>query len=152
MERRSVPYGGYGAGSAAVPVVSVKRPVAGIRFGDGDLIPPDSLRRCKVCKQPIEHLDARRVTCGHPRCQRANRNSKRLRPGTNPSIARAATDWQDHYQREKDDEDRALTAKVTRGYAYAMARGADQKTALAWVAKGTGLSMIQVQIVLKENE
>lgn len=75
-----------------------------------------------------------------------------MRPGSNKSVERAAADWQDHYQRKKNDEDRALAMKVTRGYAYAMARGADQTTALAWVAKGTGLSIIQVQSILKENE
>ena len=150
--RRSVPHGDDGAGGAAVSVVPVKRPQPGVRWGDDDLIPMDSLRRCKVCKQPIEHLEPRRVTCGHPRCMRANRNNKRMRPGSNKSVERAAADWQDHYQRKKNDEDRALAMKVTRGYAYAMARGADQTTALAWVAKGTGLSIIQVQSILKENE
>lgn len=150
--RRSVPHGDHGTGSAPVPVVAVNRPVAGVRFADDPgLIPPDTLRRCKICKQPIEHLDIRRVTCGHPRCMRANRNNKSNRPGHNPANRRPRT-LAALYKKQREETRAALEQKVRKGYAYARAKGADQTTALAWVAKNTALSMIAVREIVEESK
>jgi len=147
--RRSVPHGDHGAGGAAVSVVPVKRPQPGVRWGDDDLIPMDSLRRCKVCKQPIEHLEPRRVTCGHPRCMRLNRNNKRMRPSAGGYVRgkTAAQTYADEQQHKADK----FASKVKRGYLYAKGRGADETTALAWVAKNTDLSMMQVREIVRED-
>ena len=146
MGRRSVPNGDHGDSSSAVSVVAVKRPVAGVRFGDDDLIPPDTLRRCKICQQPIEHLDIRRVCCGHPKCQRANRNNKRLRkkPGQLP----APRSWKEHYERRHQSEQDAVERKVLLGYRYATARGADKTTALTWISRNVEIPVNQVMEIL----
>lgn len=128
-----------------------KVPEAGVKWGEGDLIPPDTLRRCKICKQPIEHLHPSRVCCSHPRCQRANRNNKRHRPGENPNVKRSARSMEDFYRDQEQQKDEALVRKVIAGMAYAKKRGADEVTALAWVAKGTGLSVIQVQDIIRRR-
>lgn len=120
-------------------------PVAGVPWKEGDLIPADTLRRCKVCKQPIEHLAPNRVCCSHPRCQRANRSSRKKRE----PVSRSA--MQEAYELRHADESAALAKKVVSGFAYARKRGADQVTALQWVAKGTGLSVVQVQDILRRS-
>lgn len=149
MGRRSVPHGDHGASSPAVPVVAVKRPVAGVRFESDDLIPPDTLRRCKICQQPIEHLDIRRVCCGHPKCQRANRNNKRLRK--KPGQAPAPRSWKEHYERSHEAKQNALERKVLLGYRYALARGADKTTALTWISRNVEIPVNQVMEILKRK-
>jgi len=115
-------------------VVPVKRPQPGVRWGDDDLIPMDSLRRCKVCKQPIEHLE---------------RNNKRMRPSAGGYVRgkTAAQTYADEQQHKADK----FASKVKRGYLYAKGRGADETTALAWVAKNTDLSMMQVREIVRED-
>lgn len=149
MGRRSVVDGDHGASSPAVPVVAVKRPVAGVRFESDDLIPPDTLRRCKICQQPIEHLDIRRVCCGHPKCQRANRNNKRLRK--KPGQAPAPRSWKEHYERSHEAKQNALERKVLLGYRYALARGADKTTALTWISRNVEIPVNQVMEILKRK-
>ena len=149
MVRRSVVDGDHGASSPAVPVVAVKRPVAGVRFESDDLIPPDTLRRCKICQQPIEHLDIRRVCCGHPKCQRANRNNKRLRK--KPGQAPAPRSWKEHYERSHEAKQNALERKVLLGYRYALARGADKTTALTWISRNVEIPVNQVMEILKRK-
>lgn len=155
-QRRPLVDAADGDGRPAVPPYSVrpvrKVPTAGVRWEGDDLIPPGVIRRCKICHQPIEHLDKRRVCCSHPRCQRANRNNKKYRPGTNKRVRRGALTAGDHYRREAEEKDRALRLKIVKGYEYARSRGADESTALAWVSKNVGLSIIQVQSILREKE
>lgn len=107
-------------------------PQQGVRWGEGDLIPPDSLRRCKVCKQPIEHLSAYRVTCGHPRCQRTNRamatkKTKHLAIVPSP---------------EPND--------VERMWRFARSKNVDPVSAYTWIARKTGKTIRQVMAEIKE--
>ena len=55
------------------------------------------------------------------------------------------------YEMRHANEEEALAKKVIAGFDYARKRGADGVTALQWVAKGTGLSVVQVQDILRRR-
>lgn len=109
-------------------------PEHGVRWGERDLIPSDSLRRCKVCKQPIEHLSAHRVTCGHPRCLRTNRAMK-----TKKTQHLAVLPGK-------------LPTEVERLWLYARSKNVDSVSAYTWIAKKTGKTIRQVMAEIKEIE
>jgi hypothetical protein len=80
---------------------------------------------------------------------RVNRNNKRMRPSASDYVRgkTAAQAYVDEQQRKADQ----FASKVKRGYLYAKGKGADETTALAWVAKNTDLSMMQVREIVRED-
>ena len=98
-----------------------------------------SIRRCCVCQQPIEHLAAARTTCGHPRCQRANRGRPRRKPperSVHVAIARAKA-----AAMSADEKGRA---RITQLMDDALAAGIDTTTAAVMTAKATGETVATV--------
>lgn len=98
-----------------------------------------TIRQCCVCQQPIEHLAAARTTCGHPRCQRANRGRPRRKPpqpSVHDAIARAKASAM-----AADDKGRT---RITQLMADALGAGIDMTTASVMTAKATGETVATV--------
>ncbi len=121
---------------------SVRHPRPGSEEWGNDLIPPDTIRRCIVCAQPIEHLSQRRTTCGHPRCLRANRARRARRE---PRLKPVATGKPRPAYTVREDNIRKM-------WDYARGKGADPVTAYVWISKKVGISINEVVAEVKEIE
>ena len=94
------------------------------------------IRRCLVCEQPIEHLGPRRVSCGHPRCQRTIRSGKLTRGKRKET--ESVTPREAAEERAKWDEDEVRREAIAR-VKFAKARGASHTQAVLWTSQKMGL-------------
>lgn len=121
---------------------SVRRvPVAGVEWGEGNLIPPDTLRRCRICNQPIEHLHKYRVVCSHPRCQRANRSMGHKQRKAAQQAARSPADAK-----------RMQVAQAKALLRQAYKQGASGPVAMQAVAQRMGLRVVDVIALVKHSD
>jgi len=120
---------------------SIKRrvPVAGVRWGEGELVPPDSLRRCRICRQPIEHLDIKRVCCNHPRCKRANR----IMPPAMRARVKAI---------ESITPDQLKAVEAKKRYAYARLKGATPVQGYEVVARRMNMRVADVIAIVEPKK
>jgi hypothetical protein len=112
------------------------RPEPGVKF-KGDLVPPDNVRRCKICKQPIEHLHTFRVCCDHPRCLRTNRSMSRKRktyPKTTGEMKQVL-----------------ITREIVKRYQYAKSKGATDGQAYTVVANRMKMQVNEVIAVVRRE-
>jgi hypothetical protein len=109
-----------------------KVPTHGVRW-EGEPLPPDSVRRCKICQQPINHLSSNRVCCSHPRCQRINRSAPRKpRPKATGEIKKIS-----------------VVREIMRRYEYAKSKGATDVQAYTVISARMKMTVAEVMATVK---